>query len=248
MYYWAELYSRQLGTGEQFEVLRPAISICFLNHRMFPARDPCHSVFGLLERDEQLCLTQHLDIHLLELPKFGSKVEALEEPLDFWLYFFQNGEELDADALPAPLARPEISEAMEVLKVFTQSDVERDRYENRLKALRDQRGFERQREDAIRARDEAVQARDEAVQARDEVVQAHDEAVRQRNETIEKLDQTERQLADAQGDIKRELVKRIQLVQRLLGYSRTAKDQLVKEPLDRLRTLARQLEEQLSGD
>ncbi|MFO7904455.1 MAG: hypothetical protein ACQESR_06610 [Planctomycetota bacterium] len=64
--------------------------------------------------------------------------------------------------------------------------MERDRYENRLKALRDQRSFEYERDEAIRAREEAVQARDE----------------------------TQRQLADAQREVKRELVRRIQLAQR----------------------------------
>ncbi|MFO7902178.1 MAG: PD-(D/E)XK nuclease family transposase [Pirellulaceae bacterium] len=82
-------------------------------------------------------------------------LELLREPLDFWLYFFQNAEGLDADPLPGPLARPEIREAMEVLKVFTESDVERNRYENRLKALRDQRSFEYARDEAIRAGDAA---------------------------------------------------------------------------------------------
>ncbi|MGM0490630.1 MAG: Rpn family recombination-promoting nuclease/putative transposase [Planctomycetota bacterium] len=228
LYYWSELYSRQLAAGQRFQALRATIAICFLNDIMFPARKQCHSVFGLLECNDRVCLTPHLEMHLLELPKFRRKLELLQEPLDFWLYFFQNAEGLDADALPGPLARPEICEAMEVLKVFTQSDVERDRYENRLKALRDQRSFEYARDEAIRIRDEAVQTRDEAVQTRDEAVQARDKA--------------QQQLADAQ---RQELVRRIQLAQRLLGHSLTPDDQLLNQPLDQLRVLADELEKQL---
>ena len=94
-------------------------------------------MFRQLERDSRLCLAEHLEIHVLEIGKFRRALEMLREPLDFWLYFLQNGKELDADALPGRLARPEIRHAMEVLKVFSQSELERDRYENRLKAQRD---------------------------------------------------------------------------------------------------------------
>jgi hypothetical protein len=34
---------------------------------------------------------------------FGKRLEGLEKPLDLWLYFLQNGTDLDADALPNPL-------------------------------------------------------------------------------------------------------------------------------------------------
>ena len=103
-------------------------------------------MFGLLERGGDLCLTEHAEFHLVEMPKFRRELASLQEPLDFWLYFFQNGKELDADALPTPLARPEICQAMEVLKVFSQSELERDRYENRLKASRDQQAMMEERE------------------------------------------------------------------------------------------------------
>jgi hypothetical protein len=47
-------------------------------------------------------------VHLIELPKFTKRLEELEKPLDLWLYFLQNGEQLDADALPGSLDIPEI--------------------------------------------------------------------------------------------------------------------------------------------
>src|SRR6056297_759067 len=68
LYYWAELYSRQLVAGQRFEALRAKISICFLNDVMFSGREKCHSMFRLLDPDHRLRLTPHLEIHLLELP------------------------------------------------------------------------------------------------------------------------------------------------------------------------------------
>ena len=166
------------------------------------------------------------------MPKFRRKLEWLQEPLDYWLYFFQNGQELDADALPLQLTRPEICQAMEVLKVFSQSDIERDRYENRLKALRDHRDF-------IRARDEAVGERDKAVEERDKAVQ--------RLREFEQERQQERQQAE-QETIKQALLSRIELCQRLLGHPQMENRELLSQSAGDLRTMADQLEQQLTSE
>jgi len=65
------------------------------------------------------------------------EVQDLRTPLDLWLYFLKNGDRLDADALPEPLAAPSVCQAMEVLKMFSQDRMERELYEGRLKARRD---------------------------------------------------------------------------------------------------------------
>jgi hypothetical protein len=55
-----------------------------------------------------------------------------------WCYFPRHGESLDTAGLPGPLNIPPIQRALEVLSVLTQSEIERERYEARLKGLRDQ--------------------------------------------------------------------------------------------------------------
>ena len=224
LYYWAQLYSRQLVVADEFSRLRPTISICFLNQKMFPEHAAYHSVFCLLEREDQRCLTEHEEIHLVEMPKFRRGLDSLREPLDFWLYFFQNGKELDADALPAPLGRPEIRRAMEVLKVFSQSDVEWDRYENRLKGLRDHRAM-------VRERDEAVQQLQQAQHTLEQVEQQREQAEQQREQ--------------AEQEVKQGLCRQIQLCQRLLGQDRTNSQQLLNLSIDELRDLADPLAQQL---
>jgi hypothetical protein len=52
-----------------------------------------------------------------------------------------HGAELDPDNLPEALRTPAVRRAMEVLKMLTQNDQERERYESRLKAQRDQYSF-----------------------------------------------------------------------------------------------------------
>ena len=121
LYYWSKLYSQQLPEADDYSRLCATISICFVNDDASSGRDARHSRYRLLEEDERLCLTADLAIHVIEIPKCCRTLSELEEPPDFWLYFLTSGLELDADALPTPLNKPELCRAMEVLKMLSQS-------------------------------------------------------------------------------------------------------------------------------
>ncbi|HEX5273328.1 MAG TPA: PD-(D/E)XK nuclease family transposase, partial [Gemmataceae bacterium] len=75
--------------------------------------------------------------HLIELPKFTKDVNLITDPFDAWLYFLRFAEVLDTDALPGALGLPPFRDAMEELRMVTQNDLERERYEARLKVHRD---------------------------------------------------------------------------------------------------------------
>jgi predicted transposase/invertase (TIGR01784 family) len=137
VYYSAKTYTQQLAEGDDYNQLCPTIAICFVNGVLSADWPDYHTPFGLRNPDGRLCLTEDLAIHVIELPKFRKRLDELENPLDLWLHFLQNGEELDADALPGPLDVPEIRRAMGVLKMLAQNDLERELYEGRLKAKRD---------------------------------------------------------------------------------------------------------------
>ena len=70
-----------------------------------------------------MCLTEDRAIHLIEPPKFRKGLEELEKLQDQWLYFLQNGEKLDADALRGSLDIPEIRWARRVLKMLARNDI-----------------------------------------------------------------------------------------------------------------------------
>jgi predicted transposase/invertase (TIGR01784 family) len=80
-------------------------------------------------------------IHLVELPKFRLSEKALTDPLDVWCYFLVHGAALDTDYLPAALQTPAVRQAMKVLHMLTQNDLERQRYQDRIKAERDRLSF-----------------------------------------------------------------------------------------------------------
>ena len=58
LYYWARLHQQQLHESEEYEQLRPTISICFVNRVLFPKVPAYHLNFRLLEPVHQLVFTE----------------------------------------------------------------------------------------------------------------------------------------------------------------------------------------------
>jgi predicted transposase/invertase (TIGR01784 family) len=136
------LHAQQLHEGEDFKELQPTISICFLKDILYPTMPEYQWYFGLRdERHPGLVFSPHLEIHLFELPKFQLPPEALDTPLEKWLYFLKHAARLDTDKLPANLQVPEIQQALEELIMVTQSDRDWAKYEERFRAELEARSF-----------------------------------------------------------------------------------------------------------
>jgi predicted transposase/invertase (TIGR01784 family) len=97
------------------------------------------SVFILSQATGSLFpLSEDMEFHLLELPKFTKSADELQSGLEIWLYFLRHAEKMDTEALPMALHQePLVQRALEELKMLTQSDIERERYEARRKAQLD---------------------------------------------------------------------------------------------------------------
>jgi predicted transposase/invertase (TIGR01784 family) len=227
LYYWSRLYAEQLVQGDTYQRLCPTISICFVNGRLFPDRLSHHRRFRLLDADSSLLLTDQLEIHVLELPNFECELADLLEPLDFWLYFLKNGEELDADSLPEPLNREEVRRAMEVLKMVSQEALEREIYEGRMKAKRDKATQEFVLREALKQFAET--------QERVAVAAAAAAAAGEREEE-EKLRQAAKSL----------LIRQIQLYECLLGREVTDLADLQQQDDETLRATADHCERELA--
>ncbi len=136
-YYAAKLHQQQLHEGEDYLQLKPTISISFLNHVMFPEVPDYHLRFRLLEESRHFPLTEDIEFHILELPKFKKSADELTSGLDIWLYFLRHAAKIDTEAIPAALQQPMVLRAFEELKMLSQTDVERERYESRRMAQLD---------------------------------------------------------------------------------------------------------------
>ena len=139
-YYAATLYADQMHAGDAYSELRPAISICVLDAVLFPIVPDLHLDFRLRDGRHGLVLTDDIQVHFLELPKYNRDVRPLTDasPLEKWVYFFRYAAQLTPDEVRRILADAEFIEAAGVLEMIAQSPQERARYEARLKFERDQ--------------------------------------------------------------------------------------------------------------
>ncbi len=89
LYYWAQLYSSQLDEGSPYKELEPVICINLMANTLFKDRDRAHSCFWLTEKNDiNSVLTDDLQIHYLELPKFDTAYYQ-ENRLSVWAWFFR---------------------------------------------------------------------------------------------------------------------------------------------------------------
>ena len=85
LYYWASNYSKLLKQGEKYDALTPVISINLLNFNL-DDNDSIHSCYMIYDTNNKRLLTDHLQIHIIELKKF--KYNILQPDLNCWLKFF----------------------------------------------------------------------------------------------------------------------------------------------------------------
>ncbi|MEI0564295.1 Rpn family recombination-promoting nuclease/putative transposase [Brachyspira pulli] len=85
LYYWAANYSKLLKHGERYDELTPVISINLLNFNLDKSKN-IHSCYMLYEMNNKKLLTDHLQIHIIELKKF--KKNILTKDLNCWLRIF----------------------------------------------------------------------------------------------------------------------------------------------------------------
>ena len=192
IYNWADIYSQQLKSGQDYLQLRPTYSIWLLAENLISADNK--TVHHYKMRDEQgNTLTQHGGIWLLELKKF--KANHVETEDQRWLKFFREGEQLNDEALPDWMITREMKQAMSTLSTFSEKDQHYYQYQARQEYLREQRTIQHeleqanQREEAAKRREElalqekqAAQKREEAAKKREELALQEKQAAQQREE------------------------------------------------------------------
>ncbi|TWU58441.1 PD-(D/E)XK nuclease family transposase [Rubripirellula tenax] len=108
---------------------------------MFRGSGQIHSDFRIRSRDGHLDLTDGLQIHLLELPKYAvpSDSRVITDPVEAWQYFFRRANEMTTQEIEQRFNSPAFTEAAEVLDMIQRTPQQRSQYELRLKAQRDDR-------------------------------------------------------------------------------------------------------------
>jgi predicted transposase/invertase (TIGR01784 family) len=135
IYNWADIYSQQLKSGQDYLELRPTYAIWLLAENLL-TQDK-HYVHHYKIRDEQgNTLTEQGGIWLLELKKFvATQIETEDQR---WLKFFTEGEHLNDDALPEWMITKEMKQAMSTLSTFSEKEQHYYQYQARQEYLREQ--------------------------------------------------------------------------------------------------------------
>ncbi len=141
LFYWSKLFSelahmRALKEGQPFQSLKKTITINILDFDYIHI-EQYHSVFHLWEDAHKGCkLTDILEIHFLELPKFRKARPDLSKPLDRWLIFIEDSPK--EVRLMAINNDPAIAKAEELLERLGSLDEVKRYYEAREMAIHDE--------------------------------------------------------------------------------------------------------------
>lgn len=139
LFYGAREYSSQLSEGDSYAELKPVFVVCFTAAILFRTGPQFHSRFRLVDTDQCIVLTDHFEVHVIELPKFAKRLSELRDDEERWIYFLRHSQDFDDRSLPETLAAiTEIKQATGTLTMVSQSPKDRERYEASLKAWRDE--------------------------------------------------------------------------------------------------------------
>ena len=87
IFYLSRLYSSQISSGEQYHVLRKTISLIILDYILTP-QNHCTPDTGFKTRDNDIELTDVMEVHLIELPKLKEVIQQHKNnPEIAWLAF-----------------------------------------------------------------------------------------------------------------------------------------------------------------
>ena len=140
LYYTAKLYCGQLKSGNNYHLLRRSVSISILDFNLFPESTDLHSKFHLWDRERDFKLTDDLELHYLELPKFTpDKPQQLKSRFEKWLYLLKFADLYHNRDLPENLLEEEgIQMAIDSMRKAYARDEIRELIEAREKAEMDE--------------------------------------------------------------------------------------------------------------
>jgi len=123
VYYLSDMVSRQLASGESFEKLNKSICICIVDHTMYKDNDSYHSVFQFWDTAAEVCLSDKIEVHTLELTKLPACDDG--NPLWPWLSYFKSRTLEDLEA--AATQNEEVEKVVSVFKELTADEIEMQR-------------------------------------------------------------------------------------------------------------------------
>lgn len=144
LYYWSRIYGKNLKEGDDYVELKRTIEVLIVNFEIKRLRRlKYHSKWKIIEEeDRNVILTEHLELHIIELPKiYRIRKKEEEQELVKWLNFIENPESKKVGEYMKE--NKEMKEAKERLEIMSEDERMQILAELRLKAIRDEKAVER---------------------------------------------------------------------------------------------------------
>lgn len=87
--YWTKMYGSQDKLGKEYVELNRAIQIIITDFSMF-LTDRFYSRFRLMNDVDQVVFTDHIEMHVLQLPKINTENIVETNELEKWLLFLKS--------------------------------------------------------------------------------------------------------------------------------------------------------------
>ncbi|MDD3880606.1 MAG: Rpn family recombination-promoting nuclease/putative transposase [Syntrophomonas sp.] len=135
-YYVCRMFGDQNISNGRYQYLNRVIAINVLDFTRIKHIKRYHSIFRLRETQDNIDLTDAIEIHFIELPKLKLEMASYTNPLDRWVVFLKGGWDME---LLDRLAKedPAIGKAKQVLEQMASNPREKELYELRRKAILD---------------------------------------------------------------------------------------------------------------
>lgn len=133
LFYGTGIYHENLNSGEDYTSIPRSISIWITNFDVFE-EGPFHEIARLKRDYENIILTDKLELHYIQLPKFKKKCKRISSKLEEWLTFIIN-ENMEAIKMSE---NENIKKAEEELEYLTGDEETKRLAYLREKAIRDE--------------------------------------------------------------------------------------------------------------
>ncbi len=144
LFYWSKMYSKGIGSGDNYSKLQKTIAILISNFELSKLKRIPEFYTKWQIREEKytsVILTDMLELYILEIPKAVKIKESVEKEIKPWLDFLENPKDMEMVGM-SNKNEIAIKEAKKVLEKISEDEHERYLAELREKYIRDQKAIE----------------------------------------------------------------------------------------------------------
>lgn len=121
----SKAYVRQIGTGEEYELLQPVYSLNLVNEIFEPELEGYYHYYNLVHVEHSNKVIDGLQLIFVELPKFNPHTYAEKKMQALWLRYLTEINEKTREVPSELLANPEVKKAVTALEesAFTEAQL-----------------------------------------------------------------------------------------------------------------------------